>query len=102
MRFCIISHLIAHSRLKREFSSICKLGVQFAFQAQQDMPFRAPVVGKVAGAVFNQADTDIVELLRVPAGGACLSFVFGRLYLLPGGDAERDVFHFHSECLQQI
>ena len=70
MRLRIVSHLVAGPRSEDEFPPIGKLGVQFTFQAEQDVTLLAPVIGKVAGAVFDQANPDIVELLIAAEDGS--------------------------------
>ena len=95
MRFCVVGHLIARTRGQRKLPPICKLCLQFTFQAKQDMTLCAPMIGKVTGTVFDKTDSDIVELLCAPGSRSRFPLVFGRLYLRPNGDAERDVFHLH-------
>lgn len=77
MRFGIVGDLIACSRPKNEYAAVFKFGVQFAFDAQEDMAFDTPVVGQVAGRVFDHPDPDAAEVLRLPVGNAALAAVFG-------------------------
>jgi len=42
MGFGVVGHLIAHARRQHERAAIGKLGVQFAFEAQQDVALAAP------------------------------------------------------------
>ncbi len=49
MRLGVVGDLVAHSGLERKGSSIRELGVQLAFDAQDDVTLRAPVIRNVAG-----------------------------------------------------
>ena len=81
MRFGIVSDLIACSGPKYEHAAVFKFGVQLAFDAQEDMAFDTPVVGQVAGRVFDHPDPDAAEVLRLPVGNAGLAGVFGAFNL---------------------
>jgi hypothetical protein len=61
------------------------------------MTFCAPVIGKVAGAVFNHADPDGIKLLRVPIGRSRFAFVFRWGYLRPYRGAKGNIFHVHID-----
>ena len=76
MRFRVIRHLVADARGQNEFPAVGKFGVQFAFEAQQNVSLLAPVIGQVAGTVLDHAHTLAVKLLRAPGCQACFSLVF--------------------------
>src|SRR5690606_27069572 len=73
-----------------------EFGVQLAFQAQQDMALAAPVVGQVAGRVFDHAHADVAELAGAPIRLAGVARVFGGFDRLPIGGAEGDIAQIHA------
>jgi len=81
MRFCIVSYLVACAWSEDECPSVGKLGMKFAFQAQQNVTLGAPMIGKVARAILNHANSNITKLLRAPTGHPGFTFVFTRDYL---------------------
>ena len=70
MRVRVIGDLVAHAGLEHDDPAVLELRVDLAFEAQHDVPLRAPVVGDVAGRVLDHADADLAELLRAPEGDA--------------------------------
>ena len=62
----VVGHLIAHARLQSESASVGEFGFEFAFEAEQDVALRAPMVGKIAGRVFHHPHADLAEVLRPP------------------------------------
>src|SRR3546814_6734295 len=66
MRLGLVGHLIAGAWCQVEGASIGQFGMQLAFQAQQNMPFRAPVIGHVAGAVLHHPYANRAEFARSP------------------------------------
>ena len=75
MWFCIVGDLVAGPRREEKFSAIGQLGMELTLQAEQDMSFCTPMIGKVAGTIFDEADTDILKLLCAPECHACLPLV---------------------------
>jgi hypothetical protein len=96
VQLCITCHLVTHPRFKGEFSPLRQLRMQLTFQAQQDVPFFAPVARQVARGVLNQAHPDVIELLRASIGHACLTRVFRHFDLRPVRRTKWDVFHLHD------
>ena len=76
MRLCRISHLITHPRGQNKFAPIGELGVQFTFDAKQDVTFTAPVISCVTRAIFNHADTDLAKLLCAPVRHPRVALMF--------------------------
>ena len=101
MRLSLVRDLITDARCQDELPAICQLGVEFSFQAQQDVTFCTPVIRQVSRTIFHHPDPDVIKSLCTPGGHSCLAFVFRGDNLRPVGDAKRDVFHvhfsFHSE-----
>ena len=48
MGFGAIGDLIAHAGLQDENPAVFQRGLQFAFEAEQDMALRTPMVGNIA------------------------------------------------------
>ena len=61
------------------------------------MPLCAPMIGKIARAIFHHADSDMIKLLRAPIGGARFAFVLRGVDLRPDGPAKGDIFHVHID-----
>lgn len=49
MLFSPIGYLIASARAQNEATAVLKLGVEFAFQAKENVPLVTPMVGAVTG-----------------------------------------------------
>ncbi len=102
MGFGAIGHLVAHTRFEDEGATIVKLGVQFPFEAEQDVSFAAPVIGLIAGTVFHHPDPEIAEVAGSPLGPAGYAGMFGRLDTCPVGGAKRNVVDFHGVRLAPV
>jgi hypothetical protein len=75
VRFCIVRDLVAHAGPKRELASIIELGVKFTLDAQEYVTLDTPVIREVAERVFDQADTNVSELLGAPVSQPTFAFV---------------------------
>jgi hypothetical protein len=96
MRLGAIGDLVAHAGGEDVRCAVSELGVQFPGEAEEDVPFVAPVIGAVAGGVFDHAHTDVAKLARAPRGGAVFACVRGGGDGGPVGDAEGDVGEVHG------
>ena len=54
MGFGIVGDLVAHARLENEAAAVFEFGMQFSAQAQQHMPFAAPMIGKIPGVYVTR------------------------------------------------
>ena len=61
------------------------------------MTFCAPMIGKVAGAIFNQAKPNTIKLLSAPVSCSGFPLMFSGNDLSPGGCAKGYIFHFHID-----
>src|SRR6476620_9151626 len=91
MRFRAVSHVIAHAWRQRESPAVHELGLQIALEAQQEVALRTPVVGLVAGGIFEHAHAYVAEAPRTPARLSPAAGMSGRLHLAPVDGAERQV-----------
>ncbi|AIU88083.1 hypothetical protein BCS7_07965 [Pectobacterium odoriferum] len=66
--FRVIRNLIAHSRFKDKNTTVVQFCMKLAFKAQQNMPFRAPVIGQIARRVLNNTNPNIIKTLCSPVG----------------------------------
>lgn len=96
----MVGHLVTDPRREHKLAAIGQLGVQFAFQTEQDVALGAPMVGNITGTVFHHAYPQVVELLRAPGCRAVFAAVFGGFDLRPIRDAKGDIFHVHA-CLPE-
>jgi len=74
----------------RHCPAIGEFGVEFAVDAQQDVPFVAPVIGQVVARIFDHPHPDIPEQLCAPIGQPRLPLVLGGLETRPVRGAERN------------
>lgn len=95
MRLGAVGDLVAHARRKDEAAPIRKLGVQFAFQAQQDMALAAPVVGQITRGVLDHAHADGAKLAGAPVSAAGFAWMQGGFNSRPVGSAEGEVVDVH-------
>lgn len=95
MGFRIVRNLITGAGFQDELPAVLELGMQLAFKTQQDVSFRTPMVGEVAGRVFDHADSYRAEVTGPPQRGAYFPFMFRRFDLRPIGGAEGNVREFH-------
>jgi hypothetical protein len=96
MRRGTIPNLITHARREHHDTSISQLGVEDSFQAEQNVPLLAPVVGEVARGVIDHANADRAQLARAPRGGTRRTRMLGRRELRPVGGLERNVSQLQS------
>jgi len=86
MRRVSVAYLPADPRPQGEAMAVSQLGFKLAFQAQDDVPFGAPVVGAVSGGVFHHAHANVSHGLRAPERETGLSRMLGSRNLAPIGD----------------
>ena len=79
MRFGVVGALVRNAGGQRERSAIGKLGIEPAFEAEQDVTLGAPVVGSVAGAVLDHAHPNWREVPGPPDRNAVFAPMPGRL-----------------------
>ena len=84
MRLSVVCDLIAHPWLENKLSTVFKLCVQLAFHAQQDVAFDAPMIGAIAGRVFDHANANTTKVQRLPISQTAFTIMFGSLYFGPG------------------
>ena len=100
MGFRLIRHLITHTGTQREATSVLQFGMQFALETQEDVPFAAPMIGKVAGRVLDDAYANGTELTSAPVGNATLTGMLRGLDLGPVGRPEGNVGDAHGYLAQ--
>lgn len=90
-----VGDLVAHAGFQGVGAAVCQFGVEFAREAKEDVAFFAPMIGEVAGRVFDEAHADVAEMTRAPEGNAGFALMFSGRYLGPVSGAERDIGHLH-------
>ena len=96
MRLGLVGDLITHASGKGELPAIGQFRVELAFKAEQNVAFRAPMVGEVARRVFQDTDPNITKLTGAPK---CFARGAGMLDGFDGAPirgAEGDISNFHD------
>ena len=91
MRLGAVGDLITHAGLERKAPAVRKFGVELAGKAQQEVAFRAPMIGPVAWGIFDHPHPDVAELPGAPARGATLAGVDGLRNVRPIGGPKRNI-----------
>ena len=90
--------MIAHPWGQHEGPTVSQLGMQFAFKAEKDVSFYAPVISKVPGGIFDHSDANIAKLTRFLLSELGFSLMFSGFHVHPVGGAMRDIRHLDREC----
>ncbi|WP_041855987.1 hypothetical protein [Candidatus Korobacter versatilis] len=77
-------------------AAVGEFGVEMAFETEQDVSFAAPVVGLLAGRVFDKAKADVAEILGAPPGDAGFASMFGGCDRRPVSDCQREGRDVHA------
>jgi hypothetical protein len=81
---------------------------QFAFHAEKNMAFLAPMIREIAGGILHHPHSNLIRLLtketRAPISYASFASVLCSFNFRPVRRAERKCIHFHSvaSCISQI
>src|SRR5258706_10396778 len=94
-----IGDLVAHARGQHERATVGELCVQLAFEAQEDVSLRAPVIGAIAGRVIDHAYANGAEILRAPQRLAGLSWMLRGRHTGPVRGSEGNLRHLHVSLL---
>src|SRR5512145_404117 len=92
----LIRNLVTDARCEDEFTTVRKLRLQLAVQAQEYVTLFAPVIGSIVRRILNHPDTNLAKLLRPPKGYPRLAAVSRGLDFRPIGDAKGNVRNTHS------
>src|SRR5690242_12371314 len=95
VRFGVVRHVVAHARAQREAAAIREPRFELAFEAQQEVPLRAPVIGRVSRGVLEHAHAHVTEAARAPARLASDARMRGGFHLAPVDGAEWQVADLH-------
>lgn len=101
MRAIIVGDLIAHSCRHCESATVLQLCFQLSIKHEKNVPFAAPVIGEVAGAVLNQAHTDGSTLLRAPSRHASGAAMLLAQNIGPVSNSKRNIADLHTNKLSQ-
>jgi hypothetical protein len=88
MRLDAVGDLIAYARRQDELAAVLELGIEATVEAPQNMTLLAPVIGQIAGRLFDDADAYVAEILRPPDRLAGRGSMLGRRGRAPVGGAE--------------
>lgn len=95
MRGLAIRYLITSAGSEGEAGAVGEGGGEFTVHTKKDVAFGAPVVGGVAGRVFDHADANVGKVLGAPEGDTGVSGMFGGRNLGPVGGREREPGQLH-------
>jgi hypothetical protein len=95
MGWLAIADVICLAGLERMALAILQLDVQRSAEAENYVAFRAPVVGDVAGGIFDHADAKLAEIPRLPPGDPGCTGMFRGFHLRPINHGHRCSRHFH-------
>ncbi len=95
-----VAHLIAHAWQENDFSAVGEHGLEFAGQAEEDVPLLAPMVGNVSGRILHPTDPDIAEVTCAPQCHAGFTRVLGRLDGVPLGNTKWYVGQDHLRTVR--
>ena len=95
----MIRHLVTHTGTQCIDRSVLKFGLKLSFDAQQNMPFDTPMIGKVVRRVLNHADSNGAELACPPIGRASLAGMLGLGNRRPVRYTKRDIVDIQSVAL---
>src|SRR5689334_15349763 len=99
MRLRAIGDLVAHTRVQHDAASVLQLGVQLAFQTQQDVSLHAPVIRQVARRVLHDPHAHVAELRGTPVGHSNRAFVLSGTDSVPVGRTKGYVGQSHGRGL---
>jgi hypothetical protein len=99
VRLGIVSNLVTHARSQHKYAPVFEFSLEFARNTQQNMPFTAPVIGKITSRVFDQPHPNASKISSSPESRARDARVFGGGNGCPIGCAEGDVGHVHGSSV---
>src|SRR5271163_2827854 len=77
-RIAAIGDLVTHTRPQLECSAVTKFGIEFSLDNVQYMSEIAPVIRRIASAIFDQAHPQIADGEGAPGGLSRLAEMDGR------------------------
>jgi len=97
-----VRNLITLTRSQNKALAVRESGFEFAFETEQYVSFRTPMICQVAGRVLDDTNANLAEFLRAPKSDASLPGVLGRHNLSPvrGGEWKPD--HFHGSSMPEV
>lgn len=98
MSFCVVGDLITHSGRQNERTTIIEFGLESTVQAEQNVPFATPMIGKIARAVLNHSDSSSAKLAGAPERRTGFAGMESGFYRRPIGGAKWNVGKLHG-CL---
>lgn len=85
----VVGDLVGDARSQSKPASVFQFRVEFPLNAEQHVPFRAPVVRELTRRIFNHPHADRTKVLSSPKSHARLTRVFCQFDLCPVGNNER-------------
>lgn len=95
MGFGVIGDLIANAGDEDKQTSVRQFRFQAPLKTQQNMPFFAPVVSRIAGGIFHHPHPNIAEVLGAPQRLTCNTGMLGGFDVVPIRNAKWSIRNFH-------
>src|SRR5450755_1699865 len=99
MRRFAVRNLVTHAGSQFKTSAIGKRGLEFAPHTKHYVSFGTPMIGGIAGRVFDHPHANLARILGSPEGGAGLTGMFGRRDLSPVRNRMRKAGHLHETSI---
>ncbi len=99
VRWIAVADLITLVGTQREAAAILELDFERAREAEEHMPFGAPVVGTVSRRVLENTHSNIAEILSAPEGESGFPGMATGLELSPVGGAHGQRRHLHRPMI---
>ena len=77
-RIAVIGYLVAHARREPEPAPVFQFCFKLAFQNEKDVASLTPMIGHIAGAVFDHANAQVTYAERAPYYLAALARMLDR------------------------
>ena len=92
----IVRNLVTHTRLENKLPAVPELSMQLTLKAKQNVPFRAPVISKISGCVFDKANPDVAEVPGTPISRPGFALMHCPLNPRPISGFECKLIHLHA------
>src|SRR5438067_13139743 len=67
-RIALFGDLVTHTRPQLECTAVTQFGIEFSLEDIKDVSEIAPVIGRIAGTIFDQAHTQLADREGAPGG----------------------------------
>jgi hypothetical protein len=97
-----VGDLVTHAGLHREGPAVFQLGDHLALHDVDDVAAVAPVIGEVAGRVFDEAHADVADVQRAPVSHPGFARMLRAGDAVPVGHGKRQRRNFHELIFSEV